>query len=82
MKHTRNFPRFTILKMYMTLSIINYKAEINFSKLSIIKKFQLTVLEKKTKLLFYAFYGVLFKHHNRYKKCRQKCRIKSITEMS
>lgn len=38
MKHTRNFPRFTILKMHVTLSIINYKAEINFSKLSIIKK--------------------------------------------
>lgn len=38
MKYTRNFLRFTTLKMHMTLSIINYKAEINFSKLSIIKK--------------------------------------------
>ena len=52
MKHTRDFPKVpTILKMHMALSIINYEAEIRFSKLPIIKKnFQLTVLEEEERL--------------------------------
>lgn len=34
MKHTRDFLKFTILKLCMTLPITNNEAEINFSQLS------------------------------------------------
>lgn len=39
MKHARDFPKVsTILKMSMSLSIMNYEAEVNFLKLPIRKK--------------------------------------------
>lgn len=53
MKHARDFPKVsTILKMSMSLSIMNYEAKVNFLKLPIRKKkfFQLTVLEEEERM--------------------------------